>query len=122
DAVCDAVTRCWASLHTERAVAYRRKQGVDDNGLAMAVVVQRLIDAEVAGVLFTRDPLDAEGRRMLGVPSWRARDAVVSGRVTPGSARRCAAKRSRQWQRARNPAARSGAISISRKSCRSRRR
>jgi pyruvate,water dikinase len=83
DAVCDAVARCWASLHTERAVAYRRKQGVGDDGLAMAVVVQRLVDAEVAGVLFTRDPLDPDGRRMLVEASWGLGESVVSGRVTP---------------------------------------
>jgi rifampicin phosphotransferase len=83
DAVCDAVARCWASLHTERAIAYRRKQGVSDDGLAMAVVVQRLIDAEVAGVLFTRDPLDPAGRRMLVEASWGLGESVVSGRVTP---------------------------------------
>ena len=83
DDVCTAVGRCWASLDTERAVAYRRHQGVSDDGLAMAVVVQRLVPAEVAGVLFTRDPLDAEGRRMLVEASWGLGESVVSGRVTP---------------------------------------
>ena len=78
-----AVGRCWASLDTERAVAYRKHQGVDEDGLAMAVVVQRLVPAEVAGVLFTRDPLDAEGRRMLVEASWGLGESVVSGRVTP---------------------------------------
>jgi pyruvate,water dikinase len=81
--ICEAVGRCWASLHTERAVAYRRDRGVGDEGLAMAVVVQRLIDAEVAGVLFTRDPLDPDGRRMLVEASWGLGEAVVSGKVTP---------------------------------------
>ncbi len=83
DAVCTAVGRCWASLDTERAVAYRRRQGVGEDGLAMAVVVQRLVPAEVAGVLFTRDPLDVEGRRMLVEASWGLGESVVSGRVTP---------------------------------------
>jgi pyruvate,water dikinase len=82
-AVIDAVEKCWRSLHTERAVAYRAKQGVDESGLAMAVVVQTLVPADVAGVLFTRDPLDAEGRRMLAEASWGLGEAVVSGRVTP---------------------------------------
>jgi pyruvate,water dikinase len=82
-AVCEAVGRCWASLHAERAVAYRRDRGVSDEGLAMAVVVQRLIDADVAGVLFTRDPLDPEGRRMLVEASWGLGESVVSGKVTP---------------------------------------
>jgi rifampicin phosphotransferase len=83
DDVCTAVGRCWASLDTERAVAYRRRQGVSDDGLAMAVVVQRLVPADVAGVLFTRDPLDPEGRRMLVEASWGLGESVVSGRVTP---------------------------------------
>jgi phosphohistidine swiveling domain-containing protein len=83
DAVLDAVERCWASLHTDRAKAYRAKQGVADAGLAMAVVVQELVPADAAGVLFTRDPLDAAGRRMLVEASWGLGEVVVSGRVTP---------------------------------------
>ncbi|MBX9628297.1 MAG: hypothetical protein K2X82_31145 [Gemmataceae bacterium] len=82
-AVLDAVERCWKSLHTERAVAYRARQGVDEAGLAMAVVVQKLVPAEVAGVLFTRDPLDPAGATMLVEASWGLGEAVVSGRVTP---------------------------------------
>jgi pyruvate,water dikinase len=81
--VCAAVERCWASLDTERAVAYRRQQGVADEGLAMAVVVQRLVPADVAGVLFTRDPLDPDGRRMLVEASWGLGESVVSGQVSP---------------------------------------
>ncbi len=81
--VCAAVARCWESLHSERAIAYRRHQGVRDEGLAMAVVVQRLIAAEVAGVLFTRDPLDPEGKRMLVEASWGLGESVVSGKVAP---------------------------------------
>jgi pyruvate,water dikinase len=82
-AVCAAISRCWQSLHSDRALAYRRHQGVSDEGLAMAVVVQRLIPAEVAGVLFTRDPLDAEGKRMLVEASWGLGESVVSGKVAP---------------------------------------
>jgi phosphohistidine swiveling domain-containing protein len=81
--VVGAVERCWRSLHTERAGAYRARQGVGESGLAMAVVVQKLVPAEVAGVLFTRDPLDPDGRRMLVEASWGLGEAVVSGRVTP---------------------------------------
>src|SRR5262245_12744062 len=79
----DAVARCWDSLEPERARAYRRQQGVEGNGLAMAVVVQRLVPAEVAGVLFTRDPLDPQGRRMLVEAAWGLGESVVSGQVTP---------------------------------------
>src|SRR3954451_4281529 len=79
----EAVERCWRSLHTDRAKAYRQRQGVDEAGLAMAVVVQRLVDADVAGVLFTRDPLDPAGRRMLVEASWGLGESVVSGQVMP---------------------------------------
>jgi pyruvate,water dikinase len=82
-AVLDAIARCWASLDSERARSYRRHQGLTDEGLAMAVVVQKLIPAEVSGVLFTRDPLDLEGRRMLVEASWGLGDSIVSGQVTP---------------------------------------
>jgi pyruvate,water dikinase len=82
-AVLDAVARCWASLDSERAIAYRRRQGVADDTLAMAVVVQRLVPAEVSGVLFTRDPLDTTGRRMLVEAAWGLGESVVSGRVMP---------------------------------------
>src|SRR5205823_8584117 len=60
DAVLAAVERCGKSLFTERGVAYRAKQCVDAAGLAMGVVVQKLVPAEAAGVLFTRDPTDAD--------------------------------------------------------------
>lgn len=79
----NAVERCWKSLHTERAVAYRARQGIDESQIAMAVVVQKLVPAEVAGVLFTRDPQDPDGKRMLAEASWGLGEAVVSGRVSP---------------------------------------
>jgi pyruvate,water dikinase len=82
-AVLDAVTRCWASLGAQRSVAYRHHQGIAETGLAMAVIVQRLVAAEVSGVLFTRDPLDPEGRRMLAEASWGLGESVVSGLVSP---------------------------------------
>ncbi len=81
--VCAAVERCWESLHGQRAVAYRRHRGIEDEGLSMAVVVQRLIPSESAGVLFTRDPLDPEGRRMMIEAAWGLGESVVSGKVAP---------------------------------------
>lgn len=81
--VCAAIARCWESLNSERAVAYRRHQGISEDGLAMAVVVQRLVPAEVAGVLFTRDPLNAAGDRMIVEASWGLGESVVSGKVAP---------------------------------------
>lgn len=78
-----AIERCWQSLHTERAKAYRLKQGIDDSTLAMGVVVQQLVEADVAGVMFTVDPWDATGKHLRIEASWGLGEAVVSGRVTP---------------------------------------
>ena len=83
DALIDAVARCWASLDTDRARAYRRKQGVDEATVAMAVVVQRLVPSDVSGVLFTRDPMDPTGARMLVEAAYGLGELVVSGRVDP---------------------------------------
>jgi phosphohistidine swiveling domain-containing protein len=83
DAVLDAIERCWRSLHTERAVAYRKKQGIPDASIAMAVVVQRLVPADAAGVLFTRDPMEPTANRMIVEASYGLGEAVVSGKVTP---------------------------------------
>lgn len=83
DALLDAILRCWRSLHTERSVAYRRKQGINDSLVAMAVVVQQLVESEVSGVLFTRDPLDPTGQRMMIEAAPGLGESVVSGAVMP---------------------------------------
>ena len=79
----DAIRRCWASLWNERAVAYRRERGLDDQSVALAVVVQRMVDAVAAGVMFTADPIN--GRRGTAVidAAPGLGDAVVSGAVDP---------------------------------------
>ncbi len=79
----EAVGRCWESIDSQRARSYRAHSNVDESQVAMAVVVQRLIDSEVSGVLFTRDPLDASGQAMLVEAAWGLGEAVVSGLVTP---------------------------------------
>ncbi|MCU1630984.1 MAG: phosphoenolpyruvate synthase [Pseudonocardia sp.] len=77
-----AVRRCWASLWTERAMAYRARQGIGPADVALAVVVQEMVDADAAGVLFTANP--ATGRRDEAVISaaWGLGESVVSGSVT----------------------------------------
>src|SRR5262249_35052540 len=80
-AVIDAVQQCWSSLNSSKASAYRQKQGVGE--MAMAVVVQQLVRAEVSGVMFTRDPNDETGTRMVVEASWGLGETVVSGKVTP---------------------------------------
>jgi rifampicin phosphotransferase len=85
DDLLDAVCRCWASLGNERAVAYRRSHGIDASGLSMAVVVQRLVDADAAGVLFTADPVTGDPSMIEINAGWGLGEAVVGGRVTPDS-------------------------------------
>ena len=81
DAVLDAVRRCWASLWTARAMAYRARQGIDPAEVSLAVVVQELVDAAAAGVMFTADP--STGRRdiVLISAAWGLGEAVVGGLV-----------------------------------------
>ncbi|HEY8346186.1 MAG TPA: PEP/pyruvate-binding domain-containing protein [Symbiobacteriaceae bacterium] len=81
--VVEAVRRCWSSLWTPRALAYRIRNGIAPQDVALAAVVQRLIPAEVAGVLFTADPLTGHRGRMVIDGAWGLGESVVSGAVTP---------------------------------------
>jgi rifampicin phosphotransferase len=83
DAVLDAVSACWASLWTARAVAYRAGQGIDPRAVRLAVVVQRMVPAEVAGVLFTADPVTGRRSRAVIDAAPGLGEAVVSGAVNP---------------------------------------
>ena len=83
DAVLAAIQRCWASLWTERAIAYREHKGLASASLRMAVVVQRLVPAEAAGVMFTADPLTGDQDRIVIEASFGLGEALVAGRVTP---------------------------------------
>jgi len=85
EALLGAVKRCWASLWTARAMAYRKRQGIASETVSLAVVVQRMVKAEAAGVMFTANP--ANGRRDQAAISaaWGLGESVVSGAVTPDS-------------------------------------
>jgi phosphohistidine swiveling domain-containing protein len=82
-AVLDAVRRCWASLGSARAVGYRTRRGVDPGEASMAVVVQRLVPAEAAGVMFTADPLGEASDTVMISANWGLGESVVAGEVTP---------------------------------------
>ena len=82
-ALIDAVGRCWGSLWTERAIAYRSRIKIDSADVGIAVVVQRMIDAEVAGVMFTADPVSGDRETIVVDASSGLGEAVVSGLVTP---------------------------------------
>jgi pyruvate,water dikinase len=77
-----AVQRCWASLYGARAIYYRAKQGFDDRTVNIAVVVQELVQAETAGVMFTSHPVTGEPLTIIE-GSWGLGEAVVSGSVSP---------------------------------------
>jgi rifampicin phosphotransferase len=82
-ALLEHVQRCWASLWTGRAVAYRARQGYDHAQVALAVAVQAMVDANVAGVMFTADPVTGDRDRLVINASWGLGEAIVSGLVTP---------------------------------------
>ena len=81
-ALIDAVCRCWASLWSERAVAYRERRAIDDAAVRMAVVVQRMVPAEVAGVVFTANPVTGDRAELVVDAGLGLGEAVVSGTVT----------------------------------------
>jgi rifampicin phosphotransferase len=83
EALLTAVQRCWASLWTDRAVSYRANLGLDPSSVRLAVVVQRMIDAEVAGVLFTANPLTGKRRQAVIDANPGLGEAVVSGATNP---------------------------------------
>ena len=82
-AILQHVSRCWASLFTERAVTYRLRSGIDHLHLSMAVVIQQMVLSEAAGVLFTADPVTCNRRVAYVEAGFGLGEALVSGRVTP---------------------------------------
>lgn len=77
------VRSCWASLYSVESVTYRRKRGLPEDGVAMAVVVQKMVDARTAGVMFTRSPVSGDRSVITIEGAWGLGSAVVGGEVTP---------------------------------------
>jgi pyruvate,water dikinase len=80
--VLDHVRRCWASLFTERAVTYRAHHGIDHQHVRMAVIVQHMVDAQAAGVMFTAHPVTSNRTVATVEATFGLGEAVVSGAVT----------------------------------------
>jgi rifampicin phosphotransferase len=78
-----AIRRCWASLWTDRAVSYRTHNGIDHRTVFLAVVVQRMIDAQAAGVMFTANPVTGSRAETVIDASSGLGEAIVSGAVNP---------------------------------------
>ena len=83
ESVLDAVRNCWASLWTDRAVSYRATNGIDPHSVRLAIAVQRMVDASVAGVLFTANPVTGKRRQAVIDANPGLGEAVVSGMVNP---------------------------------------
>ena len=83
DQVLEATKKCWASLWTARAIGYRARQNIGAEGVALAVVVQLLINAETAGIMFTANPLNGNRDEAVINAAWGLGEAVVGGAVTP---------------------------------------
>jgi pyruvate,water dikinase len=83
DDVLEHVRRCWASLFSERAVAYRRRNGIADDRVQMAVVVQQMVSPRASGVLFTADPTTGHRKVSVIEATLGLGEALVSGRVNP---------------------------------------
>ncbi len=83
EAVLAAIVDCWSSLWTARAIGYRLRAGIPHADVALAVVVQRLVAAEVSGVMFTADPIDGRRDRVVIDATYGLGEALVSGLVEP---------------------------------------
>ena len=85
DELLSAVRRCWASLWSARAIAYRERQGFRHDQAAVAVVIQRLVPAEVSGILFTANPTTGARDEIIVDAVLGLGEAVVGGLTTPDS-------------------------------------
>lgn len=81
--VIENVRRCWSSLFTDRAIAYRHQMGYIHNVIAMSVAVQKMVDPISSGVAFTLNPTNGDRSQIAIDASWGLGEAVVSGEVTP---------------------------------------
>jgi len=83
DAVADKVRRCWGSLFTPRAIAYRLRAGFPHERVLISVGVQKMVNAKAAGVLFTIDPVNGDPSKVVIEANWGLGETVASGTVTP---------------------------------------
>jgi pyruvate,water dikinase len=81
--VLQRIRECWASLYTARAITYRIANGIEEDGLSMAVAVQKMVNARAAGVAMTIDPGNGDRSKIVIDASWGLGEMVVSGEVTP---------------------------------------
>lgn len=85
DEICDAVERCWASAHTEQALAYRRHHDLTlaSSQIRMAVLVQQLVPADTSAIMFTANPVNGMQDELMLTASWGLGESLAGGTVTP---------------------------------------
>ena len=83
DAVMRMIRSCWGSLYSLESLSYRLRHGIAEATVAMAVVVQIMVDARTAGVMFTRSPVSGDRSVITIEAAWGLGSALVSGEVTP---------------------------------------
>ncbi len=83
EAVCEAVKKCWASLFNARAIQYREEKKFNHDDAYLAVVIQKMVDAEKAGVLFTANPINNATTEMIIEACFGLGEKLVSGEITP---------------------------------------
>ena len=81
--VLQKIRECWASLYTARAITYRIANNIPDEGLSMAVAVQKMVNSRTSGVAMTIDPSNGDRSKIVIDSSWGLGEMVVSGEVTP---------------------------------------
>lgn len=83
DDVVKYIKECWASLYNDRAIFYRREKKFDERNISIAVVIQRMVSAQKAGVMFTSNPITNDYNTVVLEAAWGLGEAIVSGIVTP---------------------------------------
>lgn len=83
DSLFDALRRCWASMWSARAIAYRQQRGIAQTSIGIAVVIQKMVSSEVSGVMFTANPVTGAVNEIVVNSSWGLGEGVVSGILTP---------------------------------------
>lgn len=82
DQVLTMIRRCWSSVFTPRVIVYRARKGFEHAEVRLAVLVQKMVESEVSGILFTRDPNTGENHMIIEA-GWGLGEAIVGGEVTP---------------------------------------
>ena len=83
DAIIEAVTRCWESARSERALEYRRQQGLSMGHPQIAVFIQQLVASDVSAVVFSANPITGNRDEVVINASWGLGESIVGGTVTP---------------------------------------